>query len=168
MMSPVSSTESVVCVRYASFASGANDERVDVGDRLDEDGRVGRLADRPDDLLVAGVADEDDRVAGGGVPLGLDVHLGHERARRVDRRQLPRRRVRAHRRGDAVRREHDRLAFRHVVLVLDEDGAAGLEVAHDVQVVHDLLADVDRWAVQAERLLDRLDRPLDPGAVAAR
>ena len=55
----------------------------------------------------------------------------------------------------------------HVVLVLDEDGAASLEVADDVQVVHDLLADVDRRAVEAERLLDRLDRALDAGAVAA-
>ena len=43
-----------------------------------------------------------------------------------------------------------------------------LEPADDVQVVHDLLADVDRGPVQLERLLDRLDGPVDPGAVAAR
>ena len=146
---------------------GAERERVDVRDGLDQNGRLGRFADRPDDLLVTGMADEDDRVAGRRIPLGLDVHLCHERARRVDRRELPRCRVRAHRRGDAVRREDDRLALRDVVLVLDEHGAARLEVADDVQVVHDLLADVDRRAVQAERLLDRLDRPFDAGAVAA-
>jgi len=51
---------------------------------------------------------------------------------------------------------------------IDRVRAASLELAHDVEVVHDLLADVDRGAVQLERALDRLDRPLDAGAVAAR
>ena len=73
-----------------------------------------------------------------------------------------------HGRRDAVGREDDGLPDRHLLLVLDEDRAAGLELAHDVQVVDDLLAHVDRRAVQLERLLDRLDRPLDAGAVAAR
>jgi hypothetical protein len=41
-----------------------------------------------------------------------------------------------------VRREDDRLALWHVVLVVDEHRAARLEVAHDVEVVDDLLADV--------------------------
>ena len=53
-------------------------------------------------------------------------------------------------------------------LVLDEDRAALLELLHDVQVVDDLLADVDRRPVQLERPFDRLDRPLDSGAVAPR
>ena len=66
-----------------------------------------------------------------------------------------------HRRRDAVRREDDRLALRHLVLVVDEDRAARLEVAHDVEVVDDLLAHVDGRPVQLERALDRLDRPLD-------
>ena len=35
-----------------------------------------------------------------------------------------------------------------------------------MRVVHDLLADVDRRAVELERLLDGVDRPLDAGAVA--
>ena len=37
-----------------------------------------------------------------------------------------------------------------------------------MEVVDDLLADVDGRAVQLERPLDGLDRPLDAGAVAAR
>ena len=57
---------------------------------------------------------------------------------------------------------------RHLLLVLDEDRATGLELAHDVQVVDDLLAHVDGRAVQLERPLDRVDRPFDAGAVAAR
>ena len=66
-----------------------------------------------------------------------------------------------------MRRKDDGLAGRHVVLALDEDRAALLEIADDVDVVDDLLADVDRGAVEAERLLDRLDGALDPRAVAA-
>ncbi len=64
--------------------------------------------------------------------------------------------------------EHDRRALRHLGLLVDEDGAARLEVADDVEVVDDLLADVHRRPVQVERLLDRLDGALDAGAVAAR
>ena len=113
-------------------------------DRLDEHDRVGRLAHRPDDLLVALVADQEHGVAVGGVAARLHVHLRHERAGRVDRVQLPRGRVRVHRRRDAVRGEDDRLALRHLGLLVDEDRAARLEVADDVQVVDDLLAHVDR------------------------
>ena len=36
-----------------------------------------------------------------------------------------------------------------------------------MHVVHDLLAHVDRRAVLLQRPLDRLDRPVDAGAVAA-
>ena len=56
-------------------------------DRLDENDRVGRLAHRADDLLVAFVPDEHDGVAVRGVAPRLDVHLRDERARRVDRLQ---------------------------------------------------------------------------------
>ena len=71
-------------------------------------------------------------------------------------------------RGDAVRGVDDRRALRNLGLLLDEDRAACLEVAHDVDVVDDLLSHVDRCAVVLERLLDRLDGALDAGAVAAR
>ena len=64
-------------------------------------------------------------------------------------------------------RVDDRRAGRDVALVLDEDRAARLEVADDVDVVDDLLADVHRRAVVLERPLHRLDGALDPGAVAA-
>ena len=58
-------------------------------------------------------------------------------------------------------------ALGHVVDRVDEDRAALLELAHDVRVVDDLLADVDGLAVERERTLDRVDGPLDAGAVAA-
>lgn len=69
---------------------------------------------------------------------------------------------------DAVRRVHDGRALGHFGLLVDEYGAPCLEIAHDVDVVNDLLADVDGGAVVIEGLLDRLDGALDPRAVAAR
>ena len=96
------------------------------------------------------VADQDDGVPVGGVAPRLHVHLGDERARGVDRVQLARAGVRVHRRRDAVRREDDRLALGHLGLLVDEHGAARLEVADDVQVVDDLLAHVDGRPVQVE------------------
>ena len=73
-----------------------------------------------------------------------------------------------HGRRDAVRREDDGGALGHLGLLLDEDRAARLEIAHDVDVVDDLLAHVDGRSVVVECLLDSLDGALDSCAVAAR
>ena len=146
---------------------GGQVERLRLRDVLHEHGRLGRLAHRADDLLVAGVADQDDRVAVRGVAPRLHVHLRHERAGRVDHVVAALGRRGVHGRRDAVRGVDDRRAGRRLRLGLDEDRAARLEVADDVDVVDDLLAHVDRRAVVLERELDRLDRALDAGAVAA-
>ena len=98
-------------------------ERLGVRDRLDEHGRLRRLAHRPDDLLVAGVADQQDRVALRCIAPGLDVHLRHQGTRRVRRHELEVTRVRVHGRRDAVRRQHDPGAAGHLGLALDEDRA---------------------------------------------
>ena len=63
-------------------------ERVDVLLGLDQHDVIGRLAHRALDLLVTGVADQDDRVAVGGELQRLAMDLGDERARGVDRLQL--------------------------------------------------------------------------------
>ncbi len=129
---------------------------------------LGRLAGRPFDLLVAVVADHHDRVALGGEAAGGDVDLGDQRAGRVDRPQAAGGGVLVDRRGDAVGGEDDDLALRHLGLLLDEDRAALGELLDHVLVVDDLLAHVDRGAVQLERALDRLHGAVDAGAVAAR
>ena len=143
-------------------------ERLDLLDGLHEDGRLGRLAHRPDDLLVPFVADEDDRVALVRVPARLDVHLRHERADGVDDVVAELRGVLEDGRRDTVRGVDDRRSRGYLRLLLDEDRAARLEIADDVDVVDDLLADVDGRAVVLERELDRLDGTLHTGAVAAR
>ena len=117
---------------------------------------------------MAGVADEHDRVALGRELLGLDVDLGDQRAGGVDRVQAPLGGVRVHAGGDPVRREHDRRALGHLGLGLDEDRAALAQLLDDVLVVDDLLAHVDRRAVELERALDRLHGSVHARAVAAR
>ena len=76
---------------------------------------------------MALVPDEQDGVALGRVPARLGVHLGDERAGRVDRPQ-PARVARSCTAGDAVGREDEHRAERDVLLALDEDGATLLEV----------------------------------------
>ena len=129
---------------------------------------LGRLAGGALDLFVALVADEEDLEVVAREAHRLAVHLGDERAGRVDGLQSPIG-CRVHDgRRDPVRAEHDVRALGHLVDLLDEDRALALELGDDVDVVHDLLAHVDRRAEALERLLDGDDRTVDTGAVAAR
>ena len=62
--------------------------------------------------------------------------------------------------------EDDERSLGHVLLGLDEDRAARLQVLDDVDVVDDLVPDVDGRAVPLEQLLDDVDRADDAGAEA--
>ena len=64
--------------------------------------------------------------------------------------------------------EDDRLALRHLGLLLDEDRAALAQLLDHVLVVDDLLAHVHRRPVELERALDGLHGAVDARAVAAR
>ncbi len=144
-------------------------ERVDVVLGLDQHDRAGDLAHRPLDLLVAGMADEHDRVAVGRELDGLAVDLGDERARRVDRAQPARPGLGMDRRRHAVGGEdRDRALGDLVAELVDEDRPALGQLLDHVLVVDDLLAHVDGRAVELERALDGLDGAIDAGAVAAR
>src|SRR6202035_4687513 len=51
---------------------------------------------------------------------------------------------------------------------LDENRALGLEAVHDIAVVDDLVADIDRGAVDGQRPFHGVDRPHHAGAKAPR
>jgi hypothetical protein len=129
---------------------------------------VGGLALGALDLLVAGVAHEDDVVVLVREAHRLLVHLGHQRAGCVNRVQPALGGLGVDGRGDAVGGEDDAGAHRHLVGLGDEDGAALGEGLHDVLVVDDLLAHVDRRPVVVQGLLDGVDGAVHAGAVAAR
>ena len=112
MISPVSSTESVVCVMYATFASAGRSRASASATSWTRIVESGRLSHRPDHFLVPGVADQDHRVPVGCVAARLDVHLRDERARGVDHVVVQLGGVRVHGGGDPVRREHDGRALR--------------------------------------------------------
>ena len=61
----------------------------DILRRLHQDDRALRqLAERADDFRMAGMADEDHLMAAAEMRLRLAVHLGHQRAGRVERENL--------------------------------------------------------------------------------
>ena len=144
--------------------------RVDVLGMLDQDDRAFRqLAEGADDLGMAGMADEQDLTAALEVDLRLAVHLGDQRARRIDRVELAPSGLGRDRLRHAVRGEDHRLVgIRHLGELLDEDRALRFQPLDDVFVVHDLVAHVDRRAVEAQRLLHSIDRPHHAGAETAR
>ena len=164
----VSSTDSVVWVTYATRSGSTGARAATSSDALDERDRVRRLALRTDDLLVRGVADEEDRVPALREAASLLVHLGDQRTCRVDRAEAAGGCVQVDLGRHAMRGEHADRALGHVLLGLDEDGATLLEAPHDVDVVHDLLAHVDGRTVLLEQALDRVDSALHPRAVPAR
>ena len=102
MQSRVSSTESVVCVRYATLLGIGHLEVFDLLGMGDHEHPLGRLAHGAHHLVVVGVADEDDRVALARVADRFEVDLGHQRARGVDHAQAAPLGLLAHRRRDAV------------------------------------------------------------------
>jgi hypothetical protein len=163
-VSSVSSTDSVVW----DLARIAHLDLVDRVGTVDQGDVLGRLAAGPDDLLVPLVPDEQNVVLVPRVPSGLLVHLGDQRAGRVDRVQVALAGLLVHLRGDPVRGEDHRGTLRYLVVLLDEDRALALQRLHHVLVVHDLFPHVDGCAVEFERALDGLHGSVDAGAVSAR
>jgi len=143
-------------------------ELVDVVWMLNEDDRVGCLAGGALDLLVAVVTDQQDRQPLPGEPLGLVVHLGHQRAGRINGAQPACVGLLPHRGGDAMGREDHQGAGRDLIEFVDEDGSLGLESFDHMPVVNDLFAHVDRRPELLQSALNRDHRPVNTCAVATR
>ena len=167
MMRLASSTDSVVCVRYANLDLGGISRRVDFFDGADQMERFRGFAHRADDFVVAGVADEDDLVALLGIANRFQMNFGHQRAGGVDRFQASLLGDAADFRGDAVRGEQQVGPFGDFVQIVDEDGPFVAEALDHVLVVDDFVIDVDRRAENAERLFERVDRHVDAGTETA-
>src|SRR6185312_14564546 len=146
----------------------AHRKRRHILDRGDEMDRAGNAAHRALDLGMAGMTDQDHVLALGGVALAFAMHLGDQRAGRVDHRQVAFLGALLDGARHAMGAEDGDAARRHLVDLLDEAGALGAQALDDMPVVDDLMADIDGWAVFLEGPLDDLDRPLDPGTKSPR
>ena len=156
---------SVVWASIATFAGRRPRRgRVDVVLVLDQPDRLGRDGEGADRLVVAGVADVEDRVALPGPDLGLVVDLGDERAHRVhDEAAL------GAGRGDhlgrrAVGRQHERRRRREPRRCRRRRRRRAPEPVDDEPVVDDLVVAVHRRLEDAHHPGQRLDRHLDAGA----
>jgi hypothetical protein len=96
------------------------------------------------------------------------MNLRNQRTGRVNRSQTQSSGTVMNRGTDSVRREDDPCAGRDLLFAVDEDRTSRLQVTHDVDVVDDLLAHINRRTPVRERDLDRLHRTFDPGAIATR
>ena len=119
-------------------------------------------------LGVAGVADHDDVVAFLAHLGHFHVHLGDQRTGGVEDLQATTGSLGPHGARHAVGGKDHRGAVRHLVQLVDEDGALLAQRGDHVVVVDDLVTHVDGRAMQRQRTLDDGDGAIDAGAEAAR
>ena len=130
---------------------------------------LGRLAGGADDLLVALVADEQDVEVVAGEPARPRGAPWSPAGRWRRSSSATARGASSWTTGATPCAENTTVAPSGTSSVSSTKiGAPLLQRRHDVLVVHDLLAHVDRRAVELERLLDRDHGPVDARAVAAR
>ena len=129
---------------------------------LDQRHRARRqLPERADHLRVMGMPDQEDFAAALEMDRRLPVHLGDQRAGGVQREEIAGLGVGGHRFGHPVGRKH----HRRVGIVgdfgqfLDENRALGLEAVDHIAVMDDLVADIDRGAIDGRAPAPRCRSP---------
>ena len=138
---------------------GVEVELLDVAFVLHQEHRPRNLAHRAFDLRVAGVPDQDQRAPLRDVALALVMHLGDQRTRRIEYRQIAPGGLALDLFRHAVGAEHRHRSRRNLLEAFDESRALRLQA---------LVADIDRRTVLFERAFDDLDRAHDAGAKSAR
>jgi hypothetical protein len=136
--------------------------------RFDQINAAIALPHRAFHFRMPGVADHDDFLALPTHPQHFDMHLGHQRAGRVEHRQAARFGLAAHRLRHTVRAENQDAAGRHIGQILDEYRAFPAQIIHDEFIVHHLVAHIDRRTVQCQRALDDGNGTIHTGAETAR
>ncbi len=113
------------------------------------------------------MADENALLPTTGIAQYLHVHLGDQRAGRVEDPQATTLGFLLHGTGDAVRRKDDDHVVGHLMQFLDEDRAAFAQAVDHETVVYHFMAHVDRRAEHVQRPVDDLDGTIDTGAETA-
>ena len=102
------------------------------------------------------------------VPFDLPVDFSDKRTDRIEGHQPSLLGIFQDRGRNAVRGQHDDAAGWDLVEFLDEDRAFGLKAANYIEVMDDRPPDVDRCAMDSERIPHSVDRAPNAGAEAAR
>ena len=114
------------------------------------------------------MADQQDMTARAVPAFDFAVDLGDQRTDRIDYPQPSALRGKFNRAGAAMGGKNRYGAFRHFIDFLNEDCAQTFQPGHYRLVVDNRPAYEYRCTVQFQGLLNRVDRPLDPGAEPAR
>ena len=117
----------------------------------------GRFANRSLDFVVAGVADQNQRVSLPGEPNGLQVDLGDQGTGGVDYLKLLACGQLPDSRGHAVGAEDADRMVRDFLQVVHEDDPTAAQTLHHVLVVDDLVEDVDGRREKVQRAFDHFD-----------
>ena len=143
-------------------------ERGNLGDIRDHLRRFRRFAQRAFDLVVVAMADQHQRVALFGELDGLDMDLGHQRASGVNHAQVAALADLPYCRRNAVGRVDDALAVGHVIYFMNKNRAFIRQLVHNIAVMNNFSAHVNRRAKGFQRDLDNVDRTHHTGAKSAR
>ena len=129
---------------------------------------LGKLTHGAFDFRMTFVANHQKFVAFFGQLGDFHMHLGDQRASRIEDAEATALGLLLHGLADTMRRKNQRGARRDFVQLFNKDSASGLEVIDHKGVVHDLVAHIDGRAKLGQRPLHDLDGAIDPGAKAAR
>ena len=119
------------------------------------------------DLWMAGMPDQQHMLALRGVPTGLNMHFGDQRAGGVNGNHVAAVRLGNNSARYTMCREDDRRALRNLFKLLDKDRALGSETVDHSPVVNNLMPHIDRRAEPLQRNLDNANGPIDPGTEPA-
>ena len=114
------------------------------------------------------MTDKDDVAIAIDQSLGLAMHFGNQRARRIEVGKSARFGIGRHAFGNAMRRKNDRGAVGHFVKLIDEHSPLRLQRVDHVTVMDNLVSDIDGRAMLFDRQFDDSDGAVDTGAKSAR
>jgi hypothetical protein len=118
-------------------------------------------------LIMIAMTDQHQRVPLLGKLDGFYVNLCHQRASRIDNLQTALLRPVTNSRRNSMSRVDDPCALRHLVQLVDKDCALLGEVGHNIAVMNNLFANIDRSAKGLQCYLNNIDRTHNAGTEAA-
>jgi len=143
-----------------------------VFDRLDEVNlapeRSIETPERPFDLGVSVMTDQNDLTGLARVTANLHVHFGHERTGGIENGEAASVRLILDSLGNPMSRENDCGAIGNFVELFDEYRAHRAQTLDDMFVMDDFVSNVNWCPEKSDGTLDDIDRPIDAGTKAAR